>query len=122
MAARFVSGYIYDPALDEENPKDSEIVGHGIQSLDVGGGTVGSGATHAWLHVYLPGAGWVPFELTNKLYGGTDWIRVAFTRTPEQAAPVSGGWTGDAGDFLSMQVTVNVSRRLPAIAGISMPG
>lgn len=117
IAARFVSGYIYDPVLDNENADGGELQGQGVQSLDVGGGTLGSGATHAWMHVYLPGAGWVPFDPTNTLSGGTDLIRVAFTRTPEQAAPVSGAWTGDAGDFLGMDVAVNVRRRLPAIPG-----
>ena len=117
IAARFVSGYIYDPVLDDESADGGEVQGQGVQSLDVGGGTLGSGATHAWMHVYLPGAGWVPFDPTNTLSGGTDLIRVAFTRTPEQAAPVSGAWTGDAGDFLGMDVAVNVRRRLPAIPG-----
>jgi transglutaminase-like putative cysteine protease len=119
IAARFVSGYIYDPALDEESISDSALVGQGIQSQDSGGGTLGSGATHAWLHVYLPGAGWVPFDPTNTLSGGTDLIRVAFSRTPEQAAPVSGGWTGDASDYLGMEVSVNVRRRLPEAAEVA---
>jgi transglutaminase-like putative cysteine protease len=72
--------------------------------------------------VYLPGAGWVPFDPTNTLSGGTDLIRVAFTRTPEQAAPVAGGWTGDANDFLGLTVSVRVHRRLPAVAGIQTQG
>jgi transglutaminase-like putative cysteine protease len=63
---------------------------------------VGAGATHAWLHVYLPGAGWVPYDPTNSLVGGTDLIRVAFTRKPEQAAPVSGSWFGAAQDFIGI--------------------
>lgn len=114
IAARFVSGYIYDPALDDESTAGSAVVGQDIQSRDAGG-TVGSGATHAWMHVYLPGAGWVPFDPTNTLSGGTDLIRVAFTRTPEQAAPVSGGWTGDASDYLGMEVSVNVRRRVAEV-------
>ncbi|MEO5797191.1 MAG: transglutaminase family protein [Rhodoferax sp.] len=122
MAARFVSGYIYDPALDADNFGPGAVVGSSIKSADIGGGTLGSGATHAWLNVYLPGAGWIPFDPTNTISGGTDLIRVAFTRTPEQAAPVSGGWTGDASDFLGMDVSVRVSRRLPDAAGISAPG
>lgn len=121
MAARFVSGYIYDPALDDEVIAPDAAPVQGIQSRDVGG-TLGSGATHAWLHVYLPGAGWVPFDPTNTLAGGTDLIRVAFTRTPEQAAPVAGGWTGDASDFLGMQVTVSVTRRRPAAVGTPVTG
>ena len=122
IAARFVSGYIYDPKLDDESPGAGGESGHGVQSHDVGGGMLGSGATHAWLHVYLPGAGWVPFDPTNTRSGGTDLIRVAFSRTPEQAAPVSGGWTGEASDYLGMEVSVNVRRRLPAIPGTTMPG
>ncbi len=111
MAARFVSGYIYDQALDQpRRPKAGAPAARTtIDSRDVGG-TRGSGATHAWLHVYLPGAGWVPFDPTNTLYGGTDLIRVAYTRTPEQAAPVSGSWKGEASDFLGMSVDVQVRR------------
>ncbi len=70
----------------------------------------GAGATHAWLHVFLPGAGWVPYDPTNSPVGGTDLIRVAFTRKPEQAAPVCGSWLGDAQDFMSMDVRASVWR------------
>ncbi|WP_373506483.1 transglutaminase N-terminal domain-containing protein [Thiocapsa sp.] len=114
LAARFVSGYLYDPSLDGSLPVE---VGSGLQqgvrqseSFDAEVDTRGAGATHAWLHVYLPGAGWVPFDPTNTLFGGTDLIRVAYTRTPEQAAPISGGWTGSASDYLGMTVRVNVRR------------
>ena len=114
LAARFVSGYIYDPMLDDpQTPVDEGAGSRGVESRDAGG-RVGSGATHAWLHVFLPGAGWVPFDPTNTLYGGTDLIRVAYTRTPEQAAPVSGSWSGRPDDFLGMSVTVNVRRIAPA--------
>jgi transglutaminase-like putative cysteine protease len=110
LAARFVSGYIYDPILDSESLNDAaSIDGHEIASKDIGG-RVGSGATHAWLHIFLPGAGWIPFDPTNSISGGTDLIRVAYTRTPEQAAPVSGSWTGTKSDFLGMSVDVKVRR------------
>lgn len=119
MAARFVSGYIYDEALDRPaDDRGAPVVSPGaIASRDIGG-TNGSGATHAWLQVYLPGAGWVPFDPTNALYGGTDLIRVAYSRTPEQAAPVAGSWEGAAGDFQSMQVEVSV-RRMPPDAAVA---
>ena len=94
MAARFVSGYLYDPSVD--NVAD--------------GGLAGAGATHAWLHVYLPGAGWVPFDPTNALFGGSSLIRVAYARDPDLAAPVSGRWFGDPNDFTGMEVSVNVRR------------
>lgn len=117
LAARFVSGYLYDAALDASFPAASVAV----ESRDAGG-TRGSGATHAWLHVFLPGAGWVPFDPTNTLDGGTDLIRVACTRTPEQAAPVSGQWIGAAQDFLGMSVDVQVRRLTTAGTPVAQGG
>lgn len=92
FAARFVSGYIYDPAVEGQQ------------------GNVGGGATHAWVEVYVPGAGWLTFDPTNTLYGGTDLIRVAVTRDAFQAAPVQGSFTGRVGDFLGMTIAVKVDR------------
>jgi transglutaminase-like putative cysteine protease len=94
VATRFVSGYLYDPALDGG---DADA-------------TVGAGATHAWLQAYLPGAGWVPFDPTNNLTGGNQLIRVGVARDPSQAAPISGSWYGEAGDYLGMTVNVAVHR------------
>ena len=89
-ASRFVSGYLYTPALDSAD---------------------GAGATHAWLQVYLPGAGWLTFDPTNNLIGGTDLIRVGFARHASGASPITGNWHGFPGDFLGMDVDVQVSRR-----------
>jgi transglutaminase-like putative cysteine protease len=98
IAARFVSGYLYDPALDQDVDGDG--------AADV----VGSGATHAWLQAYLPGAGWVPFDPTNNLLGGNQLIRVGVARHPAQAAPISGIWFGPTGAYLGMTVDVQVRR------------
>lgn len=93
-AARFVSGYLYTPWLD-----------------DPGSQIAGAGATHAWVQVYLPGAGWIPFDPTNNLIGGTDLIRVGVARHASLASPVSGAWHGFPGDFAGMFVDVQVRRR-----------
>jgi transglutaminase-like putative cysteine protease len=92
LAARFVSGYLYDERL-------------------VGAGTdlVGGGATHAWMQVYLPGAGWVEYDPTNALVGGRNLIRVAVTRDPSQAVPLAGSFKGAADAYVSMAVTVEVT-------------
>jgi len=95
VAARFVSGYLYDPALDGGDAN----------------ATVGAGATHAWLQAYLPGAGWVPFDPTNNLTGGNQLIRVGVARDPSQAAPIAGSWFGQADDYLGMTVNVAVHRK-----------
>ena len=92
-AARFVSGYLYTPWLDAGDNR-----------------TVSAGTTHAWVQVYLPGAGWIPFDPTNNLIGGTDLIRVGVARHASQASPVSGSWHGFPGDYLGMSVDVQVHK------------
>jgi transglutaminase-like putative cysteine protease len=92
LAARFVSGYLYDEKL-----------------IGAASGLVGGGATHAWTQIFLPGAGWVEFDPTNALVGGRNLIRVAVARDASQAAPLSGSYNGAPGDFVSMSVEVTVA-------------
>jgi transglutaminase-like putative cysteine protease len=90
FGARFVTGYLYDPALDG---------GQAVQ---------GAGATHAWAEIYLPGAGWLEFDPTNGLIAGENLIRVAVTRDPTQAVPIGGSFSGE-GQFISLDVDVTVN-------------
>jgi transglutaminase-like putative cysteine protease len=92
LGARFVSGYLYDEHL-----------------VGAAGGMVGTGATHAWLQVFLPGAGWVEFDPTNALVGGRNLVRVAVAREAAQAVPVVGSFNGPPGSFLSLSVDVAVT-------------
>jgi transglutaminase-like putative cysteine protease len=93
LACRFVSGYLYDAALD-----GGEV------------GMIGSGATHAWLQVYLPGAGWRSYDPTNQITAGFDLIRVAIARHPGQVIPLSGSWFGEAEDYKGMNVKVLIRK------------
>jgi transglutaminase-like putative cysteine protease len=102
VATRFVSGYLYDPALDTDLPTPGALSEPRI--------TQGAGSTHAWLQAYLPGAGWVPFDPTNNLLGSNQLIRVGVARDPSQAAPVSGSWYGDANAYDGMDASVTVRR------------
>ncbi|RZL91657.1 MAG: transglutaminase family protein [Variovorax sp.] len=97
VATRFVSGYIYDAALDIGGAAPGEAV-------------TGSGSTHAWLQAYLPGAGWVAFDPTNNLMGSAHLIRVGVARDPALAAPISGSWYGDAKAYEGLEATVQVRR------------
>lgn len=90
FAARFVSGYLYVP--HEES-----------RLRNVGGNT------HAWLQVYLPGAGWIDFDPTSGWVGNAGLIRAATVRDPRQATPLSGSFTGFPADYLGMSVSVDVT-------------
>ncbi len=95
-AARFVTGYLYSPGE---------------------GDVRGAGATHAWCEVFLPDLGWTEFDPTNALAESPDLIPVAVTRTPLEAAPVSGAIFGDGGaSTLSVHVDVRLAGTLPAAA------
>ncbi len=89
IAAHFVSGYLYDPKLDVDEPEEL-------------------GTTHAWVAVYVPGAGWVEIDPTNGLFGGDTLVRVAVAREPAQVAPLSGSFAGGKEDYLGMTVEVRV--------------
>lgn len=91
FGARIVSGYLYNP--------DLALLG----STD-------RGATHAWAEVYVPGAGWITFDPTNRSVGGANLIPVAVARAIHQAMPVSGSFVGRTDAFQEMVVEVDVSR------------
>jgi transglutaminase-like putative cysteine protease len=93
FACRFVSGYLYDSALDGGEA-----------------GMIGSGATHAWLQVYLAGAGWANYDPTNRINAGFDLIPVAIARHPGQAVPLAGSWFGGAEDYRGMSIKVAVRK------------
>lgn len=95
LAARFVTGYVYVPSRDSTEMR-------------------GGGATHAWVQVFLPGAGWVEFDPTNGIVGNKDLIRVGVAREPRQARPLSGSFVGDKGDYLGMTIQVNVTADVTA--------
>jgi len=93
LACRFMSGYIYDSSLD----------GGSIEAT-------GSASTHAWLTVYLPGAGWLHYDPTNRITKGFDLIPVAIARHPGQVIPLQGSWFGSGSDYLGMTVNVSIHK------------
>jgi len=90
FGARLVSGYLHDPNQD--------LVG-----------SAEAGSTHAWAEVFVPGAGWITFDPTNRSVGGRNLIPVAVARDISQCTPVSGSYFGVSDNFLSMDVTVSVT-------------
>jgi transglutaminase-like putative cysteine protease len=89
FGARIVSGYLY-------NPSQSAV------------GSEAGGSTHAWAEVYVPGAGWITFDPTNRSVGGFNLIPVAVARDIRQAMPVVGSFVGMTDAFIGMAVEVSV--------------
>jgi transglutaminase-like putative cysteine protease len=90
FGARIVSGYYHDP--------EGVLAGSG-----------GDGTTHAWAEVYLPGAGWIAFDPTNRAVGGYNLVPVAVARDIAETVPVAGHF-GGSGVTSTMKVTVEVTQ------------
>ena len=94
FGARIVSGYLYNSDQDRV-------------------GSAGAGSTHAWAEVFVPGAGWITFDPTNRGVGGFNLIPVAVVRHIGQAIPVAGSFVGPADTFVGMTVAVVVTANAP---------
>ena len=88
FGARIVSGYLFNP----ESGLDETI-----------------GTTHAWAEVFVPGAGWITFDPTNRGVGGFNLIPVAVARNILQVIPVAGSFTGMTNAYAGMTVEVRIS-------------
>ena len=65
--------------------------------------------THAWAEIYVPGAGWITFDPTNRSVGGFNLIPVAVARDIAQVVPVAGSFVGMTDAFMGMTVEVGVT-------------
>lgn len=84
LASRFVSGYAFNPELEE---------GHEL---------------HAWLEVFLPGAGWVGMDPSLGLLTDHSYVPLAFHPSPQKTLPVQGKYGGESNSTLFTEVRVQL--------------
>ncbi|WP_247233194.1 transglutaminase family protein [Telluribacter sp. SYSU D00476] len=82
IAARFVSGYLYG------NPQQEHEL-------------------HAWVEVYLPGAGWRGFDPTEGKAIANNHISLGASADFDQLAPVMGTFHGEATSTLTTEVDID---------------
>ncbi|HSO20151.1 MAG TPA: transglutaminase family protein, partial [Desulfosarcina sp.] len=91
LAARYVSGY-----LETQPPPGKPKL-------------LGADASHAWLSLFVPDAGWVDLDPTNNLIPGEKHVTLAGGRDYGDVTPVKGVVTG--GGVHTLSVTVDVAAR-----------
>lgn len=106
LAARYVSGY-----LATQPPPGRERV-------------VGADASHAWVAVWIPGAGdgqWLALDPTNDQWANDRYVTVAWGRDYGDVPPVKGVIFTEA-QKSSLLVSVDVAPLEPVAAGGGIPG
>ncbi|HVY94583.1 MAG TPA: transglutaminase family protein [Bryobacteraceae bacterium] len=83
LAARYVSGY-----------------------LRSGSNVQGAEASHAWVSVWIPGAGWVDFDPTNNVMPNDGHVTVGWGRDYGDVTPVKGIAMGGGGQTVEVEVHV----------------
>jgi transglutaminase-like putative cysteine protease len=90
LPARYISGYLltYPPP--------------GMEKLQ------GADASHAWISVWAPEAGWVDFDPTNGIMPANEHITVAYGRDYDDVSPVSGVLLGGSRQEMAVAVDVTI--------------
>jgi transglutaminase-like putative cysteine protease len=83
LAARYVSGYLYNDG--------------------------NTAASHAWVDVLLPGRGWVSLDPTHNREQTGQYVRVAVGRDYADVPPTRGIFKGNARETMEVRVTVSES-------------
>ncbi len=91
LAARFVSGYVFDAACAGPTPAFAP-------------------AMHAWAEVYLPGGGWRGLDASRGILCDDAFVPVAHAAFAENVNPIQGTFVGPAGTTSRLTTSLSVER------------
>lgn len=83
IPARYVVGYLHDP--DREKPAEE---------------------THAWAEAFVPGLGWIGFDITNQICPTDLYVRLCCGLDAADAAPVRGTIRGTTEEEMDVEIAV----------------
>jgi len=92
IPARYVSGYLVPSGAANAEPGAEDVIG--------------GQASHAWIEMLVPGAGWFGLDPTGGGPVGPRHVRLAYGRDYGDVAPVRGVYKGHAGQQLFVDVGV----------------
>ena len=88
IAARFVSGYMFDPANNSTS----------------------AGTMHAWAEVFIPGAGWKGLDPTHGIFCHSSHVPVAHAVVAESVNPIQGSFYSAVPAAAQLTTDVRVHR------------
>lgn len=91
LAARFISGYIFEPEASGATPPLPP-------------------AMHAWVEVYLPGAGWRGLDPTRGIFCDDAFVPVAHAAIAENVNPIQGTFYGPGTVISQLTTLLSVER------------
>lgn len=89
LAARYVSGYLRSGSTYQ-----------------------GAEASHAWVAVFIPGAGWLHFDPTNDVTPSDGHVTLAWGRDFTDVTPLKGITLGGGGEAIEVEVRVDPAAKL----------
>lgn len=74
---------------------------------------VGAAETHAWCELHFPSAGWIGFDPANHRLVGENYVKVAYGRDYQDAAPNKGRYVGKVEEKIEVAVNSEILSAVP---------